>query len=62
MADELSDLVEDPDWEHVPDELRRLDGKPVKLLTDDGVESGVLIVRPGDFGDAARKRDDDDAA
>ena len=68
MSDGLDDLVEDPDWQHVPAELRRLDGQEVKIeAVDRGtgervVESGALVIFPGDFGDAARKRAEDDAS
>lgn len=44
----------DPDWDHVPPELRSLAGQPVALVTDDGVELGVLAVAPGLFGHADR--------
>ena len=69
--DELGDPdlgVEDPDWEHVPDELRRHDGHQVKIEAVDRttgervVETGALVIFPGDFGDAARKRAEDGAA
>lgn len=47
----------DPDWDHVPPELREQDGKPIYLVTPDGERlSGTLIVFPEDFGDAARFR------
>jgi hypothetical protein len=60
--DELSDLVPDPDWDHVPEALRRHDGQPVRieavdLATGERVaESGTLVIIPGDFGDIARSR------
>jgi hypothetical protein len=63
--DELGDLVEDPDWQHVPDELRLRDGQRVRIEGVDRatgervVESGALVIFPGDFGDAARQREDD---
>jgi hypothetical protein len=67
MSDELGDLVEDPDWEHVPEELRRLDGETVTIEAVDRetgervVGTGALVIFPGDFGDAARKRAEDDS-
>jgi hypothetical protein len=67
-VDELGDLVEDPDWQHVPEELRRRDGQQVRIEAVDRetgervVETGALVIFPGDFGDAARKRADDDAS
>lgn len=64
--DELREL--DPDWEHVPHELRRRDGQPVKIEAIDRatgervVETGALVIFPGDFGDAARRQEDDDGS
>jgi hypothetical protein len=47
----------DPDWRHVPEDLRILAGlgKPVRVVEADGtVTVGMLAISPGLFGDAAR--------
>jgi hypothetical protein len=49
----------DPDWDHVPPELREQDGKPVYLVTKNGELSGTLILYPEDLAVAARAREDD---
>ena len=47
----------DPDWDHVPKELRDRDGEQVELVTVEGERlSGTLIIFPEDFAAAARKR------
>ncbi|MGE5698330.1 MAG: hypothetical protein ACM4D3_24700 [Candidatus Sericytochromatia bacterium] len=43
----------DPDNDAVPEELRRLDGQQVFV---DG-EPAVLLILPGQFGDARRRRE-----
>ena len=51
----------DPDWDHVPKELRERDCQQVEFVTVEGERlSGTLIVFPEDFAAAARKREDDD--
>ena len=64
--DELREL--DPDWDDVPSELRQTDGQTVKIEGVDRatgervVETGALVIFPGDFGDAKRRQEDDGAA
>jgi hypothetical protein len=51
----------DPDWQHVPEDLRILLGlgEPVKVidLEDGTVTTATLVIAPGLFGDAARLDD-----
>jgi hypothetical protein len=52
----------DPDWQHVPEDLRILHGlgKPVKVidLEDGSVTHATLVIAPGLFGDVARADED----
>lgn len=54
MHDEIGHL--DPDWDHVPPALRKLDGQAVTVQGDDEPPA-LLFITPGAFGDAARRRD-----
>jgi hypothetical protein len=68
MSDELGDLVEDPDVEHVPEPLRRAEGERVKVEGVDRetgervIVEGTLCFWAGDFGDVARRRAEDDSS
>jgi hypothetical protein len=68
--DDVDDDIDrlDPDWDDVPPELREHHLERVFVIDQDGVEAATLVVTPGFWGHARRRReqreqlDDDDAA
>lgn len=56
------DEPRDPDWDDVPAELADHDGEVVEIIEPDGSYSkAMIVVSPGAFGDARRRREGDDS-
>ena len=61
MVIDRDDMPPDPDLDHVDEELLLLaySGRPVTLISEDGVGPATVVIVPSLFGHAHRLREDE---